>query len=189
MSFIYILGVAIGLSMDAFAVSVGFSLSRRGLSRAGALRMAAAFGLFQLVMPILGWAAGRSVISAIQGFDHWIAAGLLVFIGGKMIVEAFRKEEELIHEQERRDRTIGWPLLVLSLATSLDALAVGLSFGALGVPVLLPAAVIGVVCFLVTMTGSKIGPIIGKLAGEWAEAAGGVVLILIAIKILIDHLS
>ena len=187
MSFLYILGVALGLSMDAFAVSVGFSLSRRGLSRAGGLRMAAAFGAFQLVMPILGWVAGRSIITVIQSFDHWVAAGLLVFIGGKMIIEAFRKEEEII--QETRDRTIGWPLFVLSLATSLDALAVGLSFGALGVPVLLPAAVIGVVCFLVTVAGAKLGPMIGKLAGEWAEAAGGVVLILIAIKILIDHLS
>ena len=187
MSFIYILGVALGLSMDAFAVSVGCSLSRAGLKRAGALRMAAHFGLFQFVMPILGWAAGRSVIGLIQSFDHWIAAGLLVFVGGKMIVEAFRKEEELICEVQ--DRSKGWPLVVLSFATSLDALAVGLSFGALGVPVLLPAAIIGVVCFSVTLAGAKIGPVIGKLAGEWAEAAGGVVLILIAVKILIEHLS
>lgn len=186
MSFIYILGVALGLSMDAFAVSVGCSLSRRGLSSGGALQMAAHFGLFQFVMPILGWAAGRSVIGLIQSFDHWVAAGLLVFVGGKMIVEAFRKEEELICEV--RDRSKGWPLIVLSLATSLDALAVGLSFGALGMPVLLPATIIGVVCFSMTMAGAKIGPAIGKLAGEWAEAAGGVVLILIAVKILFEHL-
>jgi putative Mn2+ efflux pump MntP len=188
MSFLYILGVALGLSMDAFAVSVGCSLSRSGLSGKGALRMAAHFGGFQFVMPILGWAAGRSVITLIQGFDHWVAAGLLVFVGGKMIVEALRKEEEEF-VCEVRERTKGWPLIVLSFATSLDALAVGLSFGALGVPVLLPAAVIGAVCFSVTLAGAKIGPVIGKLAGEWAEAGGGIVLILIAIKILFEHLS
>ena len=186
MNLVYILGVALGLSMDAFAVSVGSSLSRAGLSRAGAVRMAAHFGLFQLVMPVIGWAAGRSVIGLIQSFDHWVAAGMLVFVGGKMIVEAFRKEEDLVCEA--KDRSKGWPLVLLSFATSLDALAVGLSFGALGVPVLLPAAIIGVVCFSVTLAGARIGPVIGRLAGEWAEAAGGVVLILIAVKILFDHL-
>ena len=187
MSFLSILGVALGLSMDAFAVSVGCSLSRAGLDKAGALRMAAHFGLFQFGMPVLGWLAGRTVSNLIRSFDHWIAAGLLVFVGGKMIVEAFRKEETLVCEV--RDRTKGWPLVLLSLATSLDALAVGLSFAALGARILLPAALIGVVCFLVTLAGAKLGPVIGKLAGEWAEAAGGVVLILIAVKILIEHLS
>jgi putative Mn2+ efflux pump MntP len=186
MSFIYILGVALGLSMDAFAVSVGCSLSRVGLNRAGAVRMAAHFGLFQFGMPVLGWLAGRTVAGLIQSFDHWVAAGLLVFVGGKMIIEAVRKEEELVCEV--RDRTKGWPLVLLSFATSLDALAVGLSFGTLGVPVLLPAAIIGVVCLLVTIAGAKIGPVLGKLVGEWAEASGGVVLILIAVKILFEHL-
>jgi putative Mn2+ efflux pump MntP len=173
--------------MDAFAVSVGCSLSRVGLDRAGAIRMAAHFGVFQFGMPILGWLAGTTVADYIRSFDHWAAAGLLVFVGGKMIVEAVRKEEALVCEV--RDRTRGWPLIALSVATSLDALAVGLSFSALGTPILLPAIAIGAVCFAVTMLGAKTGPALGKLAGEWAEAGGGVVLILIAAKILFDHLS
>jgi manganese efflux pump family protein len=188
MSLLYVLGIALALSMDAFAVSVGFSLGRLGLTRTQAVRMAAHFGLFQLGMPILGWLAGKTISGLIQSFDHWVAAGLLVFVGGKMIIEAVRDEEEKLI-REIRDRTKGWPLIVLSLATSLDALAVGLSFAALGAPVLFPAGVIGAVCFSMTLAGAKIGPILGKLVGEWAEAAGGVVLILIAIKILIEHLS
>jgi len=187
-SALYVLGIALALSMDAFAVSVGLSLSRLGLNRAQAVRMAAFFGLFQLGMPVLGWAAGRTISGLIRSFDHWVAAGVLVFVGGKMIVEAVRDEEEKLI-RETRDRTKGWPLIVLSLATSLDALAVGLSFAALGAPILLPAVVIGIVCFSMTLAGAKIGPILGKLAGEWAEAAGGVVLILIAVKILFEHLS
>jgi putative Mn2+ efflux pump MntP len=187
MGVLTILGVALGLSMDAFAVSVGCSLSRVGVDRAGAFRMAAHFGLFQFGMPVLGWLAGRAVSGLIRSFDHWVAAGLLVFVGGKMIVEAFRKEEALVREV--RDRTRGWPLILLSVATSLDALAVGLSFAALGARIAFPAAVIGVVCFLITLVGTKIGPAIGRLAGEWAEAAGGGVLLLIAVKILLEHLS
>lgn len=187
MSLLSILGVALALSMDAFAVSVGLSLSREGLRGARALRLAGLFGLFQFAMPIAGWAAGRTVVNLIAAYDHWLAAALLVFVGGKMIVESFHKEEHM--EKKTADVTRGFPLLLLSVATSLDALAVGLSFGALRVPILLPAAVIGVVCFTVTMTGARIGPLLGKLAGEWAEIAGGVVLLAIAAKILVEHLK
>lgn len=186
MSILYVLGVALALTMDAFAVAVGLSLSRDGLRGASSLRLAFLFGLFQFVMPIAGWAAGQTVIKFIAAYDHWLAAGLLVFVGGKMIAESFHKEEEI--ERKAADVTRGFPLILLSVATSLDALAVGLSFGALRVPILLPAAIIGVVCFSVTMAGTRIGPWLGKLAGKWAEIAGGVVLLLIAVKILADHL-
>ncbi|MDP2915195.1 MAG: manganese efflux pump MntP family protein [Candidatus Aminicenantes bacterium] len=186
MSILYVLGVALALTMDAFAVAVGLSLSRDGLRGAQSLRLAFLFGLFQFVMPIAGWAAGQTVIKFITDYDHWVAAGLLVFVGGKMIAESFHKEEEI--ERKAADVTKGFPLILLSVATSLDALAVGLSFGALRVPILLPAAVIGLVCFTVTMAGTKIGPFLGKLAGKWAEIAGGIVLLLIAVKILADHL-
>jgi len=183
----YILGVALALSMDALAVSIGLSLSKKGLSGARSLRLASLFGLFQFMMPIAGWAAGKSVVALIAAYDHWIAAGLLVFVGGKMIVESFHKEEEM--ERKEGDVTKGFALILLSVATSLDALAVGLSLGALRVPILLPAAVIGVVCFSVTMAGARIGPWLGRLAGKWAEIAGGVVLLLIAAKILVEHLK
>ena len=148
--------------------------------------MASLFGLFQFMMPIAGWAAGQSVVNLIAAYDHWIAAGLLVFVGGRMIFESFHKEEEM--ERKAADVTKGFALILLSVATSLDAFAIGLSLGALRVPIILPAAVIGVVCFSVSMAGSKIGPWLGKLAGQWAEIAGGVVLLLIAAKILAEHL-
>jgi putative Mn2+ efflux pump MntP len=186
MSIFYVLGVALALSMDAFAISVGLSLSRDGLRGARSLRLASLFGLFQFMMPIAGWTAGQTVIRLIAAYDHWIAAGLLVFVGGKMVLESFHKEERI--ERKAADVTRGFSLILLSVATSLDALAVGLSFGALRVPILLPAAVIGVVCFTVTLAGTKIGPLLGKLAGKWAEIAGGVVLLLIAVKILAEHL-
>ena len=186
MNVLFVLGVALALAMDAFAVAVGLSLARDGLRGAQSLRLAFHFGLFQFVMPIAGWAASQTVIKLIATYDHWIAAGLLVFVGGKMIVESFHKEERI--ERKAADATRGFALILLSVATSLDALAVGLSFGALRVPILLPAAVIGLVCFSVTMAGTKIGPWLGKLAGKWAEIAGGVVLLLIAVKILVEHL-
>ncbi len=186
MSVLYILGVALALSMDAFAVSVGLSLSRDGLKGGRALRLACLFGLFQFAMPIAGWAAGQTVVKLISAYDHWLAAALLVFVGGKMIAESFHKEEKT--ERRANDVTRGFSLILLSVATSLDALAVGLSFGALRVPILAPAAAIGVVCFSVTMTGAKIGPLLGRLAGKWAEIAGGVVLLAIAARILIEHL-
>ncbi len=185
MNFFFVLGVALALSMDAFAVSIGLSLAPSGLTRSQTFRLAFHFGLFQFVMPVLGWAAGRSIIRLIESYDHWVAAGLLVFVGGKMIIESFHKEEHL--ERKTRDVTKGLSLLVLSLATSLDALAVGLSFAALRVPIVYPAVIIGVVCFTITAIGTKVGPVFGKLAGKWAEMAGGAVLILIAVKILLDH--
>ena len=186
MSFTYVLGVALALSMDAFAVSIGLSLSKEGLRGMRAVRLASFFGLFQFMMPIAGWAAGRSIVALIAAYDHWIAAGLLVFVGGRMIFESFHKEEEM--ERKTADATKGFALVLLAVATSVDALAVGLGFGALRVPIVLPAAVIGAVCFSVTLAGSKIGPWLGRLAGKWAEIAGGVVLLLIAAKILTEHL-
>jgi putative Mn2+ efflux pump MntP len=188
MSFGVILAIALALAMDAFAVSIGVSLVQRGCTPRQTLRMSGSFGLFQFFMPIIGWAAGRTIVGLIQSFDHWIAAGLLVFVGGKMILEAFHGEED-DGEVSCPDKTRGGHLLLLSLATSIDALAVGLSLAALEVPVVYPAAVIGVVAFLITALGTKIGPVLGKWIGKWAELAGSLVLLGIAVKILIDHLS
>jgi putative Mn2+ efflux pump MntP len=188
LSFGVILAIALALAMDAFAVSIGVSLVMRGCTPRQTLRMSASFGLFQFFMPIIGWAAGRTIVGLIQNFDHWIAAGLLVFVGGKMVLEVFHGEKEK-ESAACLDKTRGGHLILLSLATSIDALAVGLSLAALDVPVIYPAAVIGVVAFLVTASGTKIGPVLGKWIGKWAELAGGIVLLAIAAKILVDHLS
>jgi manganese efflux pump family protein len=185
MSFWIILGMAVALAMDCFAVSLGMSCSREGLTGKQAVRMGLFFGFFQFAMPVAGWFAGENIIRYIQGFDHWIAFGLLAFVGGKMIVESFIGEGD---RKNHVDRTCGLPLIVLSVATSIDALAVGLSMAAIGVNALGPAAIIGLVSFLMTILGAKLGPVLGRIVGRRAELAGGLVLIAIGVKILIDHL-
>ena len=188
MSFGVLLAVALAMAMDTFAVAVGVSLTQRGCSPVQTVRMAGSFALFQFFMPIVGWSAGRTVVALISRFDHWIGAGFLAFVGGKMIFEAFERKEKNPNAVSR-DKTRGRPLLLLSLATSIDALAVGLSLSALNVPILYPAAVIGLVTFLVSAAGTKIGPVFGRWMGKGAELAGGLVLLGIAVKILVEHLS
>jgi putative Mn2+ efflux pump MntP len=183
-----VLAIALALAADAFAVSVGASLVMRGCTARQTLRLAGSFGFFQFIMPVLGWAAGRTVSRIIEGFDHWIAAGLLVFVAVRMIGEALKKKRDA-EAAACPDLTRGGHLFMLSLATSLDALAVGLSLAALRVPVVYPAAVIGLVCFLVTAAGTRIGPALGRWAGKGAELAGAAVLLAIAAKILADHLT
>jgi len=178
--------IALALAMDAFAVSVGLSVSQKRLSKNQIFRLASGFGLFQLFMPFLGWLAGKTVLDAIKIFDHWVAFGLLAVIGAKMIHESFREEPSVW--KQNGDPTKGFVLLMLSVATSIDALAVGLSFGALNLPILVPSLIIGLTAFIMTAVGTKIGPIFGRLLGRRGELVGGCVLILIGIKILIDHL-
>jgi putative Mn2+ efflux pump MntP len=138
-------------------------------------------------MPIAGWAAGEKIIRHIEKYDHWVALALLLGIGGKMIVESLRSERSA--ESAKADPTKGFSLILLSVATSLDALAVGLSLAAIRVTILYPAVVIGLVAFVMTVTGMKLGPLLGKAIGRRAELLGGLVLILIGIKILSDHLA
>ncbi len=187
MNFFLVLAVAFALAMDAFAVSVGISLRPEGLSNKQTFRMAFHFGLFQFMMPLLGWQATRSILLAlIEPFDHWVAFGLLLIIGAKMIFEFFRTGTET--QSEQTDPTKGFSLVMLSVATSIDALAVGMSLAALQVNILYPAVVIGVVAFGMTLLGTKIGPLIGRLVGRAAELLGGLILILIGVKILLEHL-
>lgn len=186
MSFPVILGIALALAMDAFAVSIGLGLSLNPATAGQTLRPAVSFGLFQFVMPIAGWAAGESVVGYIERYDHWVAFALLFGVAGHMILGSFQCKKE--GGEKKNDPTKGLSLLVLSVATSLDALAVGLSLAALHVAILFPAAVIGIVAFALTIAGVKLGPLFGRAAGKRAELAGGIVLILIGIKILIDHL-
>ena len=189
MNLAVVLGIAVALAMDAFAVAIGVSLMMGGCSTRQMLRLSLSFGLFQFFMPILGWLAGHTVQKRIEKFDHWVAAGLLLFVAVKMIKEALEKKRDGTEAASCPDMTRGHRLLVLSLATSLDALAVGLGLAALNVPVVYPSVVIGLVAFALTAAGTKLGPVLGRWAGKWAEIAGGVVLFVIAAKILIDHLG
>ena len=183
MDLITIIFVAIGLGVDAFSVAIGIGAANKKRSWAPVLRLAATFGLFQFAMPIVGWLAGLTVVNIIGGIDHWIAFALLAYVGGKMIWEGFEKDSD----EERADQTRGLPLLLLSIATSIDALAVGFGFSILKVPILLPATIIGIVCFLMTAIGMVFGKALAKIFGKKVEIFGGLVLIGIGIKILIDH--
>lgn len=179
-----IIGIAVGLAMDALSVSVtnGFLIKRLKLSQA--FKIAFFFGLFQGIMPIIGWAAGLSFRTIIENVDHWIAFGLLLFIGGKMIIES-RKEE---HECKSKNCTHFPTLLLLSVATSIDALAVGLSFAFLKVAVIMPAIIIGMITFILSFIGVYIGKKTGHLFENKLELVGGLILIGIGIKIVIEHI-
>ena len=178
-------GIAVGLAMDAFAVSIGVGLTARQVSPRTTVRLAWHFGLFQALMPIVGWLAGLSVSRWISDVDHWIAFALLAGIGGHMIYQALWGDEE---ERAAKDPTRGASLVVLSVATSIDALAVGLSLALLGVDIWWPAVVIGVVAFVFTAAGLHLGNRFGALFGRRMEILGGLILIGIGVRILIDHL-
>ncbi len=183
-----ILLIALGLSMDAFAVALASGATMKRLHLPRALKMGLFFGGFQAVMPVLGWAAGLSMKNFISGWDHWLAFGLLLAVGGKMIYEAF----EIKGEEECSDKTCPFDtgtLTILALATSIDALAVGLTFSLLQVSIAGPVLVIGLVTFLMSVAGVKIGSAGGHFFEHKMEAAGGFILIGIGLKILLDHLG
>ena len=186
MSFVFILGIAVALAMDCFAITLGLACGARGLTMRQAVRMAVYFGGFQFVMPVLGWLAGDRLLRIIERFDHWVAFGLLALIGGRMIWESFGMSDE--EKACRPDQTQGKRLLILALATSIDALAVGLSLGVVRTGILYPAAIIGVTSFVLTVAGAKLGPVVGRVVGKRAELAGGLILIGIGVKILVEHL-
>lgn len=176
-----LLGTALALAMDAFAVSIGVSASLRPLGPRQVFRLSFHFGLFQALMPVAGWAGGAAVASRLAFLDHWIAFGLLLILGLRMI---WPGEERAT----LRDPTRGFSLVALSVATSIDALAVGLSLGLMGVGIWVPAAVIGLVALLMTLLGMLIGHRVGRGLGRWASVAGGIVLIVIGGRILLQHL-
>lgn len=194
----YIL-VALGLSMDAFAVSISSGICIPDLKPRYALRAGLAFGAFQFLMPILGWVLGGAFKDLIQGFDHWIAFGLLAFVGGKMLLEGLESRRKAAHPEACEDNETGvggkrrsildpLGLLILAVATSIDALAVGLSYSILGSPILLPASVIGLVTLVLCLAGCEFGKRLGARFESWAEVAGGLVLLGIGAKILLEHL-
>lgn len=184
MSFLELLVIAIGLSMDAFAVSIGKGLSSGRKSLRNALVCGIWFGLFQALMPVAGYFAGISFSEFVQNADHWIAFGLLALIGGNMIREALSGEEEE-HGSDFGFRT----MLLMAVATSIDALACGVSFAFLGADIWTSAAVIGITTFLFSVAGCLFGEMAGSRFHKGAQIFGGVILILIGLKILLEHLG
>jgi putative Mn2+ efflux pump MntP len=176
-----ILVIALGLSMDAFAVSIAAGLRLEKVTPRHTFRIAFHFGLFQFLMPVIGWFAGYHLEGIIGKYDKWAAFGLLCFVGGKMLWESMHLDEE----RSRADPTRGAMLVTLSVATSIDALAVGLSMAFLKVPVWLPSMVIGVVTACLSTVGIYFGSRIGGRFSHWAEVGGGIVLILMGLKILL----
>lgn len=180
-----ILGLSVGLAMDAFAVSVSAGVRAGRLTAPQMVRLSLAFGLFQFLMPLIGWLAGSELAKLIQALDHWVAFALLAFVGGKMLWEAHSSEAS----ETRGDPTRGAMLFTLSLATSIDAFAVGLSLAFLHLPIVIPSVTIGVVTSTLTAFGAGFGSRIGQKWSRWAEVAGGIVLLFIGCRILYVHLS
>ncbi len=187
MDLVAVLLIAVGLSMDAFAVAIGRGavLPRGGRAR-GALAMALAFGIFQALMPVAGWLLGSAFAGLIGGIDHWIAFLLLAGIGGRMIYEAVTGRED-----DDRPALSVRVLLLLAVATSIDALAVGLGLRLAdpATPILLAALLIGAVTFGLSLAGGLAGSRLGERFGRSMEAVGGVVLIGIGLRILVTHLA
>ena len=184
MSFWELLVLAVGLSMDAFAVSVCKGLSIRALMPRHAAAVGLWFGAFQALMPAVGWLLGAAFADRIASVDHWIAFVLLALIGGNMLREALSGGEE-----DCDPSLAPLTMLLLAVATSIDALAVGVTFAFLRVDILPAVSLIGVCTFVISAAGVKIGNVFGARYKTRAEAFGGAVLVLIGLKILLEHLG
>jgi len=177
--------LAVGLSFDTFAVSVSCGIIKREIRFSEAVRIAFSLGFFQALFPLIGWFIGHFLNSLIQNMDHWIAFGLLLIIGIKMIIEGIRKKEENFFYDPMK-----WSVLLsMSVATSIDALAVGLSFGFIETRMLIPVLVIGGVTFIAAMLGMLFGKNISGEKSHRSIIIGGVILILLGVKILAEHFS
>ena len=185
MSFLEILLVSFGVAMDAFAVSVSAGVAAKKIKLRQALLMGAFFGGFQVLMPLIGWCGGNACKQLVESFADWAAFTLLVLVGGKMIYEACGKKAE---GEEPADPFKLKILFILALATSIDALAVGVTFSFVNVPLLLSVSMMGLVTFIASVAGVYIGELFGHLFERKFEFAGGLVIILIGVKILIEHL-
>ncbi len=179
-----LLGTALALAMDAFAVATAIAAALPEVTVRHRVRLAWHFGLFQALMPLLGWLGGAAVAGLLGTLDHWIAFGLLAVLGARMI-----RARDDGTSPACGDPTRGWSLLALSVATSIDALAVGLSLGVMEVPIAVPAVVIGVVCAAMTLLGMALGRRVGPRIRRQASRVGGVVLVLIGVRILVEHLA
>jgi len=176
--------IAIGLAMDCFAVSLGIGTNGLKKTRRMVLRLAFHFGLFQGGMALLGWLAGRQIAHLIASFDHWVAFVLLLWVGGRMIIGSFKD----IDECSPSDQTRGGSLVMLSIATSIDAMAVGLSLAMIDGSILTSSLVIGATSFILSVAGFWLGDRLGCRFGKRMELAGGVILVAIGVKVLLSHL-
>lgn len=184
MSFFEIFGIAVALAMDAFAVAIATGVTLKKIEFRQGFRLSFHFGLFQGLMPVLGWFLGSSIRQYVEQYAHWLAFGLLALVASNMLREAIITDEE--EELESRDVTKGLSLVILSIATSIDALAVGLSMSMLDESIVLPAIIIAVVAGCFTLVGMQLGSRISNLArfSTLAEVAGGLVLWIIGLNIL-----
>ncbi len=185
---LFLLGV--GLAMDAFAVAICMGLSMKKVKTKNAIIVGLFFGGFQALMPFLGWLLGSQFEQYIVSVDHWIAFGLLGIIGGKMLYEAIKGEEECDHDHSIKEEILDIKeLFILAIATSIDALAVGITFAFLKYPVGLSVTIIGITTFVISVAGVYIGNFFGEKFKKKAEIAGGIILVGIGVKILLEHLG
>ncbi len=187
MGHLTILAISVGLAMDAFSVAVATSVNLTRLTGRHIFRFAFHFGLFQAGMPVLGWLAGRTVVHWVAAWDHWLAFGLLSLVGGKAIYDGLR--DIPLDGNQPADPTRGWSLVMLSVATSIDAFAVGLSLAWLGTSIWSTVVVIGLVTAAMTTAGMYLGRMLGARFGRRMSIVGGLVLVGIGGKILFDHLA
>lgn len=185
MLLIDVLLLSVGLAMDACVVAAGAGASGRSSGGRATFRLGFHFGLFQFLMPILGWFAGLTIAGAISSVDHWIAFILLGIVGGRMIRSGMKAEEDT----GVGDPSKGWSLIMLSIATSIDALAVGFSLAMIGVSIWFPAVIIGVVTAAMSVSGLKLGERLGERFGHRMEVVGGVILIFVGARIVFEHLT
>ncbi len=184
LEFITVLFIAVGLCFDSFAVSVSSGLMMKHITFYNATKIAFSLAFFQGLMPLIGWLAGKSISSYLLAYDHWIAFCLLFLLGIKMIIESQKSDEEKTFNPLNF-----WVLLTMSIATSIDALVVGLSFAFLKTNIYLSLIIIGSVTFIAAMLGILFGKKAGHKLGRHMEILGGVILMLIGVKILVEHLS
>lgn len=189
MSLVGIFFIAVGLSMDAFAVAISKGITMKKLRMKSALKIAGFFGFFQMFMPFIGWLVGVKFNNYVVKIDHWIAFILLVSIGGKMVYEAFKNQDECAIDviSDKEEELNNKELFILAIATSIDALAVGVSFAFLQVEIVKSVILIGVTTFIISFIGVVMGRKLGCLFQKKAEIFGGFILVLIGIKILFEH--
>ena len=185
MSVFEIILISMGLAMDAFGVSIGKGLSMPVGENGRKVTLVFLFGLFQFLMPVIGWLIGRQFIDVISEWDHWIIFGLLGYLGVAMIREGLSDDDE----DDDKQFLGAWEMIMLSVATSLDAMAVGLTFAFLPINVWEASTMIGVITFGISLIGVYLGKFMGQFVGKYADILGGGVLILIGTKILLQHLG
>ncbi|MCL1981184.1 MAG: manganese efflux pump MntP family protein [Proteobacteria bacterium] len=185
MDAVSLVAVAISLAMDAFAVALAAGAVLHPLSFRPCFRLAFHFGLFQAIMPVIGWLAGRTVHAFVAAWSHWIAFALLAYIGGRMMAEALEGRKE---DAQPVDPSRGLAMVALAVATSIDALAVGLTLAMLDVVIWIPSLVIGLVASAFTILGLFLGTRASGRWGRWVEVAGGAILVGIGLKILLSAL-